>query len=43
MRKVEKLSESGLISDGKREELLLDGYRADIVYNLDEEEGNLND
>lgn len=43
VRKVEKLSESGLISDGKREELLLDGYRADIVYNLDEEEGNLND
>ena len=43
VRKVEKLSESGLISEGKREELLLDGYRADIVYNLDEEEGKLND
>lgn len=43
VRKVERLAELGKISNGKREELLLDGYRADIVYNLDEEEGNLND
>lgn len=43
IRKVEKLSEMGRISEGKREELLLDAYRADIVYNLYEEEGNMND
>ncbi|MBQ8488579.1 MAG: ImmA/IrrE family metallo-endopeptidase [Pseudobutyrivibrio sp.] len=43
IRKIEELSSKDLISDGKREELLLDGYRADIVYNLEEEEGNLND
>lgn len=43
VRKVERLFEQGLISDGKKEELLLDGFRADIVYNLDEEEENLND
>ena len=41
--KVEKLSEMGLISEGKKEELLLDGFRADIVFNLDEEEGYPND
>ena len=43
MRKVEKLSDMGLISEGKKEELLLDGFRADIVFNLDEEEGYPND
>ena len=43
IRKVEELANKGVISNGKKEELLLDGYRADIVYNLDEEEGNLND
>lgn len=43
IRKVEKMAEKDLISEGKREELLLDAYRADIVYNFDEEEANLND
>lgn len=43
IRKVEKLAEKEFISQGKREELLLDAYRADIVYNFDEEEVNLND
>ena len=43
VRKVEKLSDMGLISEGKKEELLLDGFRADIVFNLDEEEGYPND
>lgn len=43
VRKIEHLTEKDKISDGKREELLLEGFRADIVYNLDEEEGNLND
>ncbi|MBT9776082.1 ImmA/IrrE family metallo-endopeptidase [Clostridium sp. MCC353] len=43
IRKVEQMAERELISSGKREELLLDAYRADIVYNLDEEEKNLND
>lgn len=43
IRKIEHLAEQEKISDGKREELLLEGFRADIVYNLDEEEGNLND
>lgn len=43
IRKVEKMADAGLISNGKREELLLDAYRADIVYNFDEEEYNLND
>lgn len=43
VRKVEKIFDSGLISNGKRDELLLDGYRADIVYNLGEEEGINND
>ena len=40
---VEKMAEKGLISEGKKEELLMDAYRADIVYNFDEEETNLND
>lgn len=43
IRKVEKMAEKDLVSEGKREELLLDAYRADIVYDLDEEEVNLND
>ncbi len=32
---AEKLKDSGLISTGKYEELLLDAYRADIVYNFE--------
>lgn len=43
IRKVEKLMEKDLISNGKKEELLLEAYRADIVYNFDEEETVLND
>lgn len=43
IRKVELMAEKDLISNGKREELLLDAYRADIVYDFDEEETNLND
>lgn len=43
IRKVETLADRDLISDGKKEELLLDAFRADIVYNLDEGEPDLND
>lgn len=43
IRKVEKLAEKDLISEGKKDELLLEAYRADIVYNYDEEETVLND
>ena len=43
IRKVEKMAKKDLISEGKMEELLLEAYRADIVYNFDEEEANLND
>lgn len=43
IRKVERIAEKGLISKGKEEELLLDAYRADIVYDLDEGESDLND
>lgn len=43
IRKVEKMAEKDLISEGKREELLMEAYRADIVYNFDEEDANLND
>lgn len=43
IRKVEVMAKKDLISNGKREELLLDAYRADIVYNYDEEETKLND
>lgn len=43
IRKVELLAEQGKISAGKREELLLDAFRADIVYNFDEEDMGLND
>lgn len=42
IRKVERLAINDLISEGKREELLLDAYRADIIYDLEEEVG-LND
>lgn len=40
IRKVEQLSVREVISEGKKEELLLDAFRADIVYNLEEEELN---
>ncbi|MCH5253374.1 MAG: ImmA/IrrE family metallo-endopeptidase [Lachnospiraceae bacterium] len=43
IRKVEQMVEKELISNGKKEELLLEAYRADIVYDFDEEEANLND
>lgn len=43
IRKVEALADKEVISDGKKEELLLDAFRADIVYNLDEGEPDLND
>ena len=43
IRKVEKMAKKDLISEGKMEELLREAYRADIVYNIDEEEANLND
>lgn len=43
VRKVALLAEQDRISDGKREELLMDAYRADIVYNFDEEAAYLND
>ncbi len=43
IRKVERMAKQDLITEGKREELLLDAYRADIVYNFDEEETDLND
>ncbi|MDR2569504.1 MAG: ImmA/IrrE family metallo-endopeptidase [Oscillospiraceae bacterium] len=37
IRHAEDLLDRGLISDGKYEELLLDAFRADLVYGLDEE------
>ena len=43
IRKVEKMAKKDLISEGKMEELLLEAYRADIVYNIDAEAANLND
>lgn len=43
IRKVEKLSEKDKISNGKKDEMLLDAFRADIVYNFDEEDSELND
>lgn len=43
IRKVEVLADKNLISNGKKEELLLDAFRADIVYNLNEEGMDLND
>lgn len=36
IRKVEQALEQDLISNGKREELLMDAYRADMVYDFDE-------
>ncbi len=43
IRKVDKLSEMELISTGRREELLMDAYRTDIVYGFDEEEEGIDD
>lgn len=43
IRKVELLAERELISNGKREEMLLDAFRSDIVYSLEEEGMDLND
>jgi Zn-dependent peptidase ImmA (M78 family) len=43
VQKVEALKERDFISNGKYEELLLDGFRADIVYNLGSEGAELND
>ena len=43
IRKVELLAKKDIISYGKKEELLLDAFRADIVYNLDEREWIAND
>ena len=38
IRKVETLTEQERISNGKREELLSDAFRADIVYNFNDED-----
>lgn len=43
VKKVEQLKERDLISSGKYEELMLDGFRSDIVYNLGSEGVELND
>ena len=43
IRKVEELKNKGLVSNGKYEELLLDAFRSDIVYNLEEEGKDLYD
>lgn len=43
VQKVEQLKERDLISNGKYEELLLDAFRADIVYNLGNEGIELDD
>lgn len=43
IRKVEFLAAKDLISNGKKEEMLLDAFRPDIVYSLDEEGMDLND
>ncbi|MEA4923464.1 MAG: ImmA/IrrE family metallo-endopeptidase [Eubacteriaceae bacterium] len=37
IRKVELLAKSGKISDGKKNELLMDGFRADMVYGIEDE------
>lgn len=37
IRSVEAIADKELVSNGKREELLLDAFRADIVYGLNEE------
>jgi len=36
IKRAEELLNRGLISDGKYEELLLEAFRADLVYGLDE-------
>jgi enoyl reductase-like protein len=36
IKRAEELLERGLISDGKFEELLLEAFRADLVYGVDE-------
>ena len=36
IKRAEDLLSRGLISDGKYEELLLEAFRADLVYGLDE-------
>jgi Zn-dependent peptidase ImmA (M78 family) len=43
VQKVERLKERDLISNGKYEELLLDAFRSDIVYNLGNEGIELDD
>lgn len=43
IRKIERLTDADVISNGKREELLLDGFRADIVYGSYEEEVFIDD
>ena len=43
LKKVEELKQKDLISNGKYEELMLNGFRADIVYNLGNEGIELND
>jgi len=43
IRKVEQAAERDFISFGKREELLMDAYRADIVYDFDEGDEMPND
>lgn len=43
VQKVEKLKNRDLISKGKYDELLLDAFRADIVYNMGSEGIELND
>lgn len=43
IRKVESIASKDLISEGKKEELLLEAYRADIVYDFDGEEAEPND
>ena len=43
IRKVEMLADRELISNGKKEEMLLDAFKPDIVYGSDEEGMCLND
>lgn len=43
IRKTERLAAADMISEGKREEMLLDAYRADIVYGFDGEDIGPND
>ena len=37
INQVKQIVERGLVSDGKYEELLLDAFRADLVYGVEEE------